>query len=62
MNKYLIELQGTVDYDMMPRVKGVKLLCRGYIEDYEIEVDLDVTKIVRVQSSGERCAFVTFKR
>ncbi|GAG49150.1 unnamed protein product [marine sediment metagenome] len=49
MNKYSVELHGTVDYDMMPRVKGVKLLCHGYIEDYEIEIDLDVTKIIRIQ-------------
>ena len=49
MNRYLVELHGTVDYDMMPRVKGVKLLCQGYIEDYEIEIDLDVTKIIRIQ-------------
>lgn len=54
MNKYLVELHGTVDYDMMPRVKGVKLLCHGYIEDYEIEIDLDVTKIIRIQSSSEK--------
>jgi len=45
MNKYLVELHGTVDYDMMPRVKSAKLLCKGYIEDYEIEIDLDVIKI-----------------
>ena len=45
MNKYLVELHGTVDYDMMPRIKGAKLLCQGYIEDYEIEVDLDVIKL-----------------
>ena len=47
MNKYSVELKGSINYDMMPRVKSAKLICQGYIEDYEIEIDLDESTIVR---------------
>jgi len=37
---------------MMPRVKGAKLLCKGFIEDYEVELELDTIEISKVHSSA----------
>lgn len=50
MNRYKVDIQGFFDYDMMPRVYKVVLIGKGFIEDYEVELDVFDISTMKVQS------------
>lgn len=51
MNRYKVDIQGFFDYDMMPRVYKVVLIGKGFIEDYEVELDVFDISTMKIQSS-----------
>ena len=40
MDEYQVELKGFFEYNMMPRVHKVILVGKGFVEDYEIELNI----------------------
>jgi hypothetical protein len=40
MMKYHFEIDGNFEYDMMPKIYKVILVGKGYIEDYEIPIEV----------------------
>ena len=52
MNEYETIITGFFEYDMMPRVHKVILVGKGYVEDYEIELEVFDISTKKVQSSA----------